>query len=99
MILPSKVNDINVLLNLIEKLNFLSSDSVPEDNIQNYLNIINYLMANLRNILPHKNQEINFFLEQFSNFNSQKEQYRYNADFLIFCSLLNSISPHAYYFF
>ncbi|XP_035217173.1 uncharacterized protein LOC118190548 [Stegodyphus dumicola] len=97
-VIPSKINNLKDLLSILEKLDLFASNDSSEDSIQNYLQIVNELMTILKEKIPHKNNEINFLVEQLSNLNSEKQQYRYSADFLIFSTLLHTISPHAYNF-
>lgn len=99
--IPKKVNNLNEIDNLIESCHeqFFNKEFSQKSSAQELILIILTYLDLLREHLPHDESNINFFKQQISFLNICKNQTRYSADFLVFCSLFRSISPHAYNFF
>lgn len=75
------------------------SDMSGLNEIKNLINSITLQITELENLCSNNEKlGISFIKEQLSLTFSKRNQNRYSADFLIFSSLILSISPHAYNF-
>lgn len=95
--LPMKVNNINLILELLTILKSLIKSTSNNDPTEK-LNIITDLLNEVKDVIPEKESELGFLIEQVSKLCTVKNQYRYSIELMVFCSLLYSISPHGYKF-
>lgn len=87
------INDVIETLNTFKSSHQNVNESSVDDNIQLILDTL----ASTRTLIDEdKRKYIDFLSEQVKLFNCKKNRYRYSPDFVIFCSILFSISPHAY---
>ncbi|GBO09752.1 hypothetical protein AVEN_103646-1 [Araneus ventricosus] len=99
---PLRVTNINVFFEILSSLKMLAHSGTTK-NSEDIKDVLEVLISLLNKIKNHKskNEEdkfIDFMIEQLSNLNVVKKHRRYSYEFLIFCSLLKSISPHCYSF-
>lgn len=95
---PLQISNVNVLTNTIADLNSFI-DVSNENGVEGHLQFIQSYLMDLTKLLDEdKKNKLIFICEQISLLNAQKNHYRYSPDFIIFCSILFSISPHAYRF-
>lgn len=97
--LPVSVNDVNMVEKiLIDIAYFLKIDPKQrpvEDNLNTVLDILSLVLEQE----PEKKDSIMFLKEQISLLKvSSKFRLRYTWELTLFCSILFSISPHAYKF-
>lgn len=101
---PLKVSNINILFNIMSSLKMLSETGVHNsDECKVICDVIIDLFKKLKDFIKSTSNDsyikfIDFTSEQIYNMNVIKQHRRYSPDFLIFCSLLRSISPHCYKF-
>lgn len=99
---PQSINNTNDLLSILNTLESTFSqpenDDSENDKAVNAVGILNDMLAMAKSLIPSRESEINFLVEQVRNLNSDKQHHRYSPEFMIFCSLLHSISPHSYKF-
>lgn len=88
---------ITILQNLELLTEDCSSDNDTEQ-IQNIVDVIIECLSVLEEKLPDKKNEIAFLTEQLQNINVHKNGYHYSVEWIIFTSLLYTISPYSYNF-
>ncbi|CAL1268639.1 unnamed protein product [Larinioides sclopetarius] len=99
---PLRVTNINVFFEILSSLKVLAHSGATKNSegIKDILEVLISLLNKIKNC-NSKNEEsklIDFMIEQLSNLNVVKQHRRYSYEFLIFCSLIKSISPHCYSF-
>lgn len=96
--LPLTLNNINRLGNILECLKNIYSNKGAQTSTE-LINCIKALLGKVGTSVDNHNEEkIQFLKEQVSFLTISKECYRYSTDFLVFCSILYTISPHCYKF-
>lgn len=95
--LPMKVNNINDLEDLqhLMAAKFGPGNNTNGDNI---MKLIDDCLANLATQQNDQQQAIQFIREQIALLTIPKSSRKYNWETTILCSLMYSISPHAYKF-
>lgn len=96
--LPQIVNNINVIYDLLDKLLSFSpslSLNYTNDMIESICNMLEIISPNLNEA---QRKSTDFISEQLRLINCKKVCLRYSPYILIFFSILESISPHAYKF-
>lgn len=97
---PSKVGNFNEIDNILECCMKHFIKSTDKDYlVERYIQVINNALDKLLEQNLECEKAVSFFKEQISLLNVCKTKSRYSPQFLIFSSLLHSISPHAYCFF
>lgn len=97
--LPIAVSDVNMVAKILKDIdNFLNLEPkhrTVEDNLNSVLDILTAVM----DLEPEKKDTITFLKEQISFLKTKsKFRLRYSCEMVLFCSILFSISPHAYKF-
>ncbi|XP_042909025.1 uncharacterized protein [Parasteatoda tepidariorum] len=88
----TSINDLQQILDLFKNTNYIHSSKDIIDSVK-------ILLTKLKPLLPaDKNSVIEFLSEEISLLTVDKNVLRYSSNFLIFCSLVYSISPHCYKF-
>lgn len=88
------VNDATEILQEVELLN----QNIETNSCKSAFNVISDSINLLKTLLRSANENLDFMVNQLSLIIAGKHNYKYDTEFLIFCSLLFSISPHAYKF-
>lgn len=96
-IFPFLLQNVNDATEILQEVEFLNQN-VETNSCKSAFNVISDSVALLKTLLPSANENLDFILSQLSLIIQGKHNYKYDTDFLIFCSLLFSISPHAYKF-
>ncbi|KAF2886226.1 hypothetical protein ILUMI_19947 [Ignelater luminosus] len=93
--LPEYINDMNVIDKLLSDIN--QEISEREDSGMCIQVILSYC-DRIQELLPDCKNNVEFIKEQVKLLPVHKSRLRYSWDLMLFCSLLHSISPHAYRF-
>lgn len=92
---PLKIKHMNKLMDV---LSAFAKENI-QWNVDVSIAIINDMLISLKHIVTHdKKLVVDFLSEQLLLLVTKKNALHYSSDLLIFCSLLFSISPHAYRF-
>ncbi|XP_049839444.1 uncharacterized protein LOC126284511 [Schistocerca gregaria] len=94
-IFPKKIQDIGQVNNILE---LLLSISANVQSTQDNINIICDVLQNVSKVTEGKERNIEFLMEQVRLLPVAQEHLRYSFEFIVFCAILFSISPHAYKF-
>ncbi|XP_049960432.1 uncharacterized protein LOC126481016 [Schistocerca serialis cubense] len=94
-IFPKKIQDIGQVNNILE---LLLSISANVQSTQDNINIICDVLQNVSKVTEGKERNIEFLMEQVRLLPVAQERLRYSPEFIVFCAILFSISPHAYRF-
>lgn len=99
---PQNIGNVNEFTNILHLLEtFLKPNDLKENNELD-INTIKIPSKLLLRAGQHADDEINiklkFISEQLQLLGVSKNQHKYSADFIVICSILFSISPHAYRF-
>lgn len=97
--LPLALNNLNRLSDILESLKNIYLNEETQISTE----LVNCIKAMLDKVGTSPKCEIQekvqFLKEQVSLLPMSKECYRYSPEFLVFCSILYTISPHCYKFF
>ncbi|KAF2903423.1 hypothetical protein ILUMI_02763 [Ignelater luminosus] len=93
--LPEYINYMNVIDKLLSDIN--QDISEREDSGMCIQVILSYC-DRIQELLPDCKNNVEFIKEQVKLLPVHKSRLRYSWDLMLFCSLLHSISPHAYRF-
>jgi Transposase protein len=98
-IFPMKVSNIHIVIEIFNTFK-LSLQNVSEDNSKNLLDVIPEMLDSIKLKSEESQQKkLSFLSEQFKLLNCSKHHNTYSMEFLIFFSILHSISSHAYRYF
>ena len=103
----SILNDIHDLSDILHEINTLNPEPNSENNSikdaseedERFKSILNQICNILESLNYERNNSVlKFVSEQLKLLNISKERYRYSPDTIILCSIINTISAHAYKF-
>lgn len=95
-VFPKEVKNVNVLIDLMASL---SEAETSADTLQNHLAYVQDSLTIIKeNVGESSKEKVQFISEQLSLLTNHKNKNKFNSSFLIFCSLVFSISPHAFRF-
>ncbi|KAF2902953.1 hypothetical protein ILUMI_03238 [Ignelater luminosus] len=93
--LPEYINDMNVIDKLLSDINQEISE---REHSGMCIQVILSYCDRIQELLPDCKNNVEFIKEQVKLLPVHKSRLRYSWDLMLFCSLLHSISPHAYRF-
>lgn len=92
----NNTNEIESILNMADMYLINKNEDIP---ISSTIETILEMLDNLKMKISEKEYSIEFLKEQIKLLNvSSKTRFRYECETIVFCSLIHSISPHAYKF-
>lgn len=99
MLVPSAIDSKRRLLELLEGVE--GFDSAHRSSSENSTTNIFETVASLRSKLPTAQENdntptIQLLAEQVKLMSTKKERWRYSVEFMVYCCILFTISPHAY---
>lgn len=96
-IFPFTLSNTNEVLELLQHLELVNKD-IENCNVKSVVSVISDCLNILKKFMPESQENFNFLFEQICLISDGKHNFKYSSEFLIFCSLLYSISPHSYKF-
>ncbi|XP_042146182.1 uncharacterized protein LOC121835767, partial [Ixodes scapularis] len=95
--IPASVNSKKALIKLLESIELWDNSLSTRDADEDIFETIHLLLGQLSTTpAEDKVHAIQFLNEQLALLSKKKEQRRYSVDFMIFCCIFFTISPHAY---